>query len=91
MKKVEYSGTSTNHLLNHSWNYSSIDGIIQCFNFSTYRKGRITKKIGAKKIDLQNFSKMELYDIYITVHFTKISSFQNEVYSKPLTYKNGLC
>ena len=28
---------------------------------------------------------------YITVHFTKISAFQNEVYSKPLTYKNGLC
>ena len=64
MKKVEYSGTSVDHLLNHAWNYSSIDGIIQCFNFTTYRKGRIKKKNGAKKIDLQKCSKMELYDIY---------------------------
>ena len=64
MKKVEYSGTSTNHLLNHAWNYSRIDGIIQCFNFSTYRKGRITKILGLKKIDLQKCRKMELYDIY---------------------------
>ena len=65
MKKVENSGISTNHLLNHEWNYSGIDGIIQCFNFSTYKKGRIKKKLGLrKKIDLQKCSKMELYDIY---------------------------
>ena len=73
MKKVEYSGTSTNHLLNHAWNYSSIDGIIQCFNFSTYRKDRTTKKIGAKN-DLQKCSQIELYDMYNSV-FHKISSF----------------
>ena len=86
MKKVEYSGISTTHLLDHAWNFSSIDGSIQCFNFLTHGKGITTKKLGVKN-DLQKYSNM----IYIMVHFTKISAFQNEVNNKPLIYKNGLC
>ena len=68
---VEYSGTSTNH----AWNYYSIDGIIQCFNFLTYKIGITTKKMGVKN-DLQKCRKMGLYDIYIGV-FNKIFIFFN--------------
>ena len=71
MKKVEYSGTSTNHLLNHAWNYSSIDGtMLQLFNLQERQNH---KKMGAKN-DLQKRRKMELYDIYNGV-FHKIFRF----------------
>ena len=74
--------------------HGTILALMVSYSASTFqlaRKAESQKKLGLKKIDLQKCSKMELYDIYITVHFTKVSAFQNEVYSKPLTYKNGLC
>ena len=73
--------------------HGTILALMVSYSASTFQlagKAESQKKLGLKKIDLQKCSKMELYDIYITVHFTKVSAFQNEVYNKPLTYKNGL-
>ena len=50
---IENQGTSTDQPLNHAWNYSSINGIGQCLNFSTYMLGKTAKKKkGAKMLQM---------------------------------------
>ena len=48
MLKVDYVGLSIDQKLNHAWNYSSINRIRQCFNFSNYRLGKTHKIFGCK-------------------------------------------
>ena len=58
-------------------------GIIQCFNSSIYKKGKITN-IGSKR-DAKVGKK--ICSIYIKVNLQKILLLQTEVNSKPL-YKH---
>ena len=54
-KNVENNETSTSYSLNHAWNYSNINKIRQCFNFSTCKQGKTQKKIKNKKIKWCDF------------------------------------
>ena len=47
IKVVERKKSSTDHPLNQAWNQSNINRIGQSFNFSNYRLGKTTKKMGA--------------------------------------------
>ena len=60
------------------------------FQLTEKAESQKKKHLGLKKVIFKSVAKWSCM-IYITVQFTKISAFQNEVYNKPLIYKNGLC
>ena len=67
--------------------HGTILALMVAYSASTFQLTGKAKPLKIRGKDLQKYSNI----IYIIVHFTKISAFQNEAYSKPLTYKNGIC
>ena len=62
----------TKNLIKHGTILAFV-GSIQLFNFSTYRKGKTTTKLGQK--EMQKCRKIDLYYIYHS-EFTKFSTFE---------------
>ena len=70
---VNYQGLQlTNNSIKHG-TILAFDGIIQLFNFSTYKKGKITTILGQK--EMQKCRKIDFYYIYHG-EFTKFSTFE---------------